>query len=134
MTFSLKQLLDERTMKEMAVPSTTQKQRYRVTLRYEKHPNGKPIYTRICYVRIEGMNCTYLKEEEVRPFSRRDRITADESYWDKPLFKVFYRKLLNDVPKQSVFYFEETVDLEAWEHACKKLGIVNAFVLRLHSQ
>lgn len=131
MSFSFKELLNQQAVSNLTTHSTTQKQHYCVTLRYETHPNGKPIHTRICYVRIEGMNCTYFKEEEVRPFSRRDRITADQSYWDKPLFKVFYRKLLNDVPKQSVFYFENIVNLEAWKHACEKLGITNAFILRV---
>ncbi|MGG2114118.1 hypothetical protein ABFY60_27495 [Lysinibacillus pakistanensis] len=136
MSFSLEQLLNQQQTQQL---STVKKnyvgtQAYAVTLGYEKHPNGQPIYTRICKVRIEGLNTTYFKEDEVRPYSRRDKLLAHQSYWDKPLFKVFYRKLLDEIPRRSVFYFENETDLKGWEHACKKLGINNAYVLKLKSQ
>lgn len=133
MSFSLEELLSQQKIQQLVEKKVNHvgTQKYAVTLGYERHPNGQPIYTRICYVKIEGLNCSYLKEDEVRPFSRRDKLLAHQSYWDKPLFKVFYRKLLDDIPRRSVFYFENETDLKAWEHACKKLGINNAFALRL---
>ena len=134
MSFSLEQLLNNQMKEQLAKTKINHvgSQKYAVKLKYEKHPNGQPIHTRICKVHIEGINCSYVKEDEVRPYSRRDKLLSHQSYWDKPLFKVFYRKLLDDIPRRSVFYFENETDLKAWEHACKKLGINNAFVLRLN--
>jgi len=133
MSFSLEQLLSQQKIQQLVEKKVNHvgTQKYAVALEYEKHPNGQPIYTRICKVRIEGLNNPYLKEDEVRPYSRRDKLLAHQTYWDKPLFKVFYRKLLDDIPRSSLFYFENETDLTAWEQACKKLGITNAFVLRL---
>lgn len=135
MSFSMKELLDQQKLQQLTETKINHvgTQKYAVALDYEKHPNGQPIHTRICWVRIEGLNNPYFKEDEVRPYSRRDKLLAHQSYWDKPLFKVFYRKLLNDIPRSSVFYFDNETDLKGWEHACKKLGINNAFVLRLKS-
>ncbi len=136
MSLSLEELLSQKKMQQLVEKKVNHvgTQKYAVTLGYEKHPNGQPIHTRICKVRIEGLNNPYLKEDEVRPFSRRDKLLAHQSYWDKPLFKVFYRKLLDEIPRRSVFYFENEVDLNGWDHACKKLGINNAFVLKTKSQ
>lgn len=134
MSFSMKELLDQQKLQQLTETKINHvgTQKYTVALDYEKHPNGQPIHTRICWVRIEGLNNPYFKEDEVRPYSRRDKLLAHQNYWDKPLFKVFYRKLLNDIPRSSVFYFDNEIDLNGWEHACKKLGINNAFVLRLN--
>lgn len=63
-----------------------------------------PIYSRICKVKIRGLSERFELEEEVRPYSRRANLLADASYWNKPLFKVFYRKLLDLIPKGSVLY------------------------------
>lgn len=133
MAFSLGELLNQQKLEQLVESKINHvgTQKYAVTLDYETHPNGQPIHTRICKVRIEGLNNTYFKEDEVRPYSRRDKLLAHQSYWDKPLFKVFYRKLLDDIPRQSVFYFETNTDLKGWEHVCHKLGINNAFLLRL---
>lgn len=133
MSFSLGELLNDKKMAQLVKTKVDHAatQKYALTLGYEKHPNGEPITTRICKVKVEGLNNNYIKEDEVRPYSRRDKLLAHQSYWDKPLFKVFYRKLLDDIPRGSVFYFDNETDLSAWEHACKKLGINNTFMLRL---
>lgn len=133
MSFSLEELLNQ-NIKNTLIQSKINPaplQKYNIHLNYATHPNGKPIYTRICKTRIEAIGFSYLKEEEIRPLSRRDSLLAHQSYWDKPLFKVFYRKLLDEIPRGSIFYFQNEIDLNAWEHATIKLGINNAFTLRL---
>lgn len=109
-------------------------QTYLLELDYEKDRAGKPIYSRICRVTITGRTNDFFIEEEVRPYSRRDNLLAHQSYWDKPLFKVFYRKLLNDIPRKSIFYTASEQEIESWEKACKKLGIINAFTLKVRKE
>lgn len=104
---------------------------YKLSLDFEKTPTNQPIYSRICKVKLEGLTTSFFIEEEVRPYSRRDNLLAHQSYWDSPLFKVFYRKLLNDVPKGSIFWVQSTQDVSSWEKACKKLGIVNGYKLKV---
>lgn len=91
-------------------------------------------FTRICKVKVTGISNEFFIEEEVRPYSRRDNLLAHQSYWDKQLFKVFYRNLLNDIPRKSIFYTASEQEIESWEKACKKLGIVNAFTLKVREE
>ena len=133
MGFQLGDLL-EQIEKQEIINATTIKQQahsYTLTLEYEKDRDGKPICSRICKVKIEGLSTHFFIEEEVRPYSRRDNLLAHQSYWDKPLFKVFYRKLLNDIPRKSIFYTSSNQEIESWEKACEKLGISNAFLLKV---
>lgn len=136
MGFKMGDLLGKLNEKELAkaIIKKEPTQTYLLELEYQKDRTGKPIYSRICKVIIQGLSTSFFIEEEVRPYSRRDNLLAHQSYWDKPLFKVFYRKLLNEIPRGSILFTASEQEIESWEKACKKLGIVNAFTLKVRKE